>query len=90
MDNQGTRKYALIDLPTEIRAIFESVFRSLDKKGYDPINQLVGYLISEDPTYITGYDNARRLITEIERDELLRELLRYYLLEPRNTQRPAE
>ena len=57
------------------------VYAALKAKGYDPVNQLVGYIISGDPTYITSYDNARVLIRRIERDELLEEVLRYYLMQ---------
>ena len=49
------------------------------RKGYDPINQIVGYILSEDPTYITNFNNARTLIRQLDRDELLQELVRYYL-----------
>ena len=59
-------------------ALYE-VYNALVEKGYDPINQLVGYILSEDPTYITNYKNARTLIRRIDRDELLQELLRKYL-----------
>ena len=55
--------------------ILMSVYNSLKEKGYDPINQLVGYLLSGDPTYITSYGNARYLIRQLERDELLEELV---------------
>lgn len=55
------------------------VYNALTEKGYNPINQLVGYLLSEDPTYITNYKNARSLIRRVERDELLNCLIRYYL-----------
>lgn len=55
------------------------VYEALQEKGYNPINQLVGYLLSGDPAYITSYDNARNLIRRLERDELLEELLKYYL-----------
>ena len=55
------------------------VYDALKTKGYDPVNQLVGYLISGDPTYITSYKNARSLICRFERDELLEEVMRYYL-----------
>ncbi|MDR0818972.1 MAG: IreB family regulatory phosphoprotein [Oscillospiraceae bacterium] len=79
MENFGTKKFTAINRETELRAIMEAVYKALQTKGYDPINQLVGYLITEDPTYITGHDNARTLITQVERDELLRELLRSYL-----------
>ena len=59
--------------------ILMSVYNSLKEKGYDPINQLVGYILSEDPTYITNYNNARSLICRLDRDELLQELLTSYL-----------
>ena len=57
------------------------VFDALREKGYNPINQIVGYLLSEDPTYITNYNNARSLICKLDRDELLQELVRHYLFE---------
>ncbi len=56
-----------------------SVYASLREKGYDPLNQLVGYLISGDPTYVTSYNNARYMIRTIERDELIEELVRAYV-----------
>ncbi len=65
----------------EMKAILASVYRSLSEKGYNPINQIVGYLLSEDPTYITNYNNARSLICKLDRDELLQELVRHYLFE---------
>ncbi len=74
-----TRKFSVIDNKTEIREILSSVYDSLLVKGYDPINQIVGYILSEDPTYITNYNNARSLITRIDRDELLQELVTSYL-----------
>ena len=52
---------------------------SLKQKGYDPINQIVGYILSEDPTYITNHNNARALIRRLDRDELLQELVKQYL-----------
>ena len=61
------------------RMILCEVFRSLSEKGYDPINQIVGYLLSEDPTYITNYNGARSLISKLDRDELLAEMVRLYL-----------
>ena len=61
------------------KEILEDVYSSLEKKGYKPINQLVGYLISGDPTYITNYNGARALISKLERDEILEEVLRVYL-----------
>jgi len=59
--------------------VIHSVYQSLVTKGYNPINQIVGYLLSGDPTYITSYNNARGLIRKLERDELLEELVRAYL-----------
>ena len=55
------------------------VFDALREKGYNPINQIVGYILSEDPTYITNYNNARALIRKLDRDELLQELVKQYL-----------
>ena len=69
------------DDKSNMRFILRSVFDSLNEKGYNPINQIVGYLLSEDPTYITNYNNARALICKIDRDELLQELVRCYLFE---------
>ena len=74
-----TRKFAALDSKTEMKEILSSVYNSLMVKGYNPINQIVGYILSEDPTYITNYNNARTLITRIDRDELLQELVRTYL-----------
>ena len=59
--------------------IIRSTCSSMEKKGYNPINQIVGYILSEDPTYITNYNNARTLICRLDRDELLQELLKNYL-----------
>ena len=62
-----------------MRLILRSVFDSLNEKGYNPINQIVGYLLTEDPTYITNYQNARSLICKLDRDELMQQLVRDYL-----------
>ena len=79
-DNQRTREFVQPSAAdAEMRTILNSVYESLKQKGYDPINQLVGYIVSEDPTYITNYNNARALIRKIDRDVLLSTLLRYYL-----------
>ena len=67
------------DTDNEIRAILTDVYRALKEKGYNPINQLVGYILSEDPTYITTYQGARANIRRIDRDDLLQVLLRNYL-----------
>lgn len=75
-----TRKFNLNeDKGDEIKAILTSVYNSLQEKGYNPINQIVGYILSEDPTYITNYNNARSLIRRLDRDELLQELVKKYL-----------
>ena len=63
----------------ETRQILSMVYAALQEKGYNPINQIVGYIRSEDPTYTTNYNNARTLIRKMDRDELLQELVRYYL-----------
>ena len=63
----------------EMRQVLTTVYDALREKGYNPINQIVGYLLSEDPTYITTHNNARSLIRKIDRDELLRVLVRSYL-----------
>ena len=75
----ATRRFNAIDNKTEMKEILTSVYHSLVVKGYNPINQLVGYLLSGDPTYITSYGNARYLIRQLERDELLEELVQFYL-----------
>ncbi|MBS1419054.1 MAG: IreB family regulatory phosphoprotein [Firmicutes bacterium] len=74
-----TRKFTALDSKAEMREILSSVYNSLMVKGYNPINQIVGYILSEDPTYITNYNNARTLICRLDRDELLQELLKNYL-----------
>ena len=66
------------DKDREIRAVLTEVYRALKEKGYNPINQLVGYILSEDPTYITTYQGARSLIRKIDRDDLLQALLKSY------------
>lgn len=75
----ATKKFETVDNSAEIREILSSVYNSLVEKGYNPINQLVGYILSEDPTYVTNYNNARSLIARLDRDELLQELLMSYL-----------
>ena len=74
-----TRRFTAIDRKTEIKEILSSVYNSLMIKGYNPINQIVGYILSEDPTYITNYNNARSLICRLDRDEILQELVISYL-----------
>lgn len=66
------------DRSQEIKEIVKEVYAALTEKGYKPVNQIVGYIMSGDPTYITGYNNARNIIKKIERDELLEELVKNY------------
>lgn len=78
--NDKTMTFSIGDqTEQEIRRILTIVYDSLKEKGYNPINQIVGYILSEDPTYITTHNNARNLIRKIDRDMLLQSLVRYYL-----------
>ncbi len=63
----------------QIRMVLNQVYEALKEKGYNPINQLVGYILSEDPTYITTHKGARSLICKIDRDDILQSLFKYYL-----------
>ena len=82
MTEKDTQKFTVpSDDRDNMRKILRSVYEALTEKGYNPINQIVGYLLSEDPTYITNYQNARSLICKIDRDELLQELVRNYLFD---------
>ena len=74
-----TRKFTALDSKAEMKEILSSVYNSLMVKGYNPINQIVGYILSEDPTYITTHNNARSLIRRLDRDELLQDLVKEYL-----------
>ena len=67
------------DRKEEIRKTLNVVYEALLEKGYNPINQIVGYILSEDPTYITTYNNARSLVRHIDRDELMQEMVKSYL-----------
>jgi uncharacterized protein (UPF0297 family) len=67
------------DKEKEARIILFSVYEALVEKGYNPINQIVGYILSGDPTYITSHKNARSIVRKLERDELLEEIVRFYL-----------
>ena len=64
-----------------MKEVLTQVYRALTEKGYNPINQIVGYLLSEDPTYITSHNNARSLICKLDRDDLLQEIVRHYLFD---------
>ncbi|MCL2203578.1 MAG: IreB family regulatory phosphoprotein [Defluviitaleaceae bacterium] len=80
MINSDTQKFVLErNNPHETKRILEAVYVALDEKGYNPLTQIIGYILSGDPTYITSHKNARALIGKLERDELLEELVRDYL-----------
>lgn len=85
MQNSGNSKARTLTftIPNEkedyMKVILREVYNAMSEKGYNPINQIVGYLLSEDPTYITNYKDARSLIRKIDRDELLNALLKDYL-----------
>ena len=75
-----TRKFSIVDdKDVEIYNILTTVYQALEEKGYNPINQIVGYILSEDPTYITNHMGARTLIRKLDRDELLQVLVKQYL-----------
>ena len=78
-DKRDTQQFELPREKRSPRDTLLSVYESMREKGYDPVNQIVGYLLSGDPTYITSYNNARYLISRMERDELLEELVRAYV-----------
>lgn len=81
MNGEPTAVFSLYnEKDKEIKEIMTSVYNALQEKGYNPINQLVGYILSEDPTYITTYQNARTQICKIDRDDLLQALLKNYLM----------
>lgn len=65
----------------DIREVLTEVYKALEDKGYKPTNQIIGYLMSGDPTYITGHNNARKLIRQVDRDTILEEVLKYYINE---------
>ncbi|SHE28178.1 IreB family regulatory phosphoprotein [Alkalibacter saccharofermentans] len=83
MDNDNNKDYTVKfdieqDKSQQIKDLVKEVYSALTEKGYTPVNQLVGYIMSGDPTYITSYKNARNLIKKVERDELLEELIKEY------------
>jgi uncharacterized protein (UPF0297 family) len=67
------------DTETIVSDVIDKVYVALTEKGYNPVNQIVGYVMSGDPTYITSHNGARSLIMKVERDEIIEELLRYYI-----------
>lgn len=81
-NTKNTIKFTVpCDDKENMHRILRTVFDALNEKGYNPINQIVGYLLTEDPTYITNYNNARSMICKIDRDELLQDLVHSYLFE---------
>ena len=76
---ETTKLHPIQESGNEAQDILLYVYNALQAKGYDPITQLVGYIISGDPTYITSYNSARSMICRLERDEILEELVRFYL-----------
>ena len=82
MTEQDTQKFTVPNDDREsMRRILRDVYEALTENGYNPVNQIVGYLLTEDPTYITNYNNARSMICKIDRDELMQVLVREYLFE---------
>ncbi len=67
------------DPETRVKMVLDIVYNAMEEKGYNPVNQIVGYIMSGDPTYITSYKNARSMIMKVERDELVEELLKEYI-----------
>ena len=67
------------DPETRVKMVLDLVYNAMEEKGYNPVNQIVGYIMSGDPTYITSYGSARSLITKLERDEILEELVQVYI-----------
>ena len=79
-EKEKTMTFSIIDeKETETKQILRMVYEAMNEKGYNPINQIVGYILSEDPTYITNHKNARSLIRKIDRDELLNMMVKEYL-----------
>lgn len=78
--NSNTQYFKTVQEPKlEVGQVLEHVYKALTEKGYNPVNQIVGYIMSGDPTYITSHNNARVMIMKVERDELIEEALHYYI-----------
>ena len=79
-EKENTVEFSAVDdIDAENREILSEVYDALSEKGYDPINQIVGYLLSEDPTYITNHKNARAVISKLDRDKALNTMVKMYL-----------
>ena len=81
MQDKNNTQYFKVDMDRDydVRDVIASVYTALTEKGYNPVNQIVGYIMSGDPTYITSHKNARSMIMKVERDELVEELLKEYI-----------
>ena len=81
MENLNNTQYFTVEKEQmiQVKDILKMVYQSLSEKGYNPVNQMVGYIMSGDPTYITSHNNARSLIMKVERDELVEEVLKTYI-----------
>ena len=80
MDIGSTQFFKVETEPeTGVRVVLQAVYEALTEKGYNPVNQIVGYIMSGDPTYITSHNNARGIIAKVERDELIEEAVRFYI-----------
>ena len=81
MQDKNNTQFFKVEKEQQIRVddVLEIVYRALREKGYNPVNQIVGYIMSGDPTYITSHNNARNLIRQIERDELLENMVKNYI-----------
>ena len=81
MQDLGNTQFFQVEVEPEtgVKVILSAVFEALTEKGYNPVNQIVGYIMSGDPTYITSHNNARVMIMKVERDELIEEALHYYI-----------
>ena len=81
MANLSNTQYFKVKTEPEVQVkeVLDVVYTAMEEKGYNPVNQIVGYIMSGDPTYITSYKGARSMIMKVERDEILEELMRFYL-----------
>ena len=83
MQDINNTQFSKVEKAPELQVsdVIKIVYQALSEKGYNPVNQIVGYIMSGDPTYITSHNNARSLIMKVERDELVEEVLKYYIRE---------
>ena len=80
MQDLGNTQFFCVEKDNNsVRLVLQEVYEALVEKGYNPVNQIVGYILSGEPTYITSYKDARKLISRLERDEILEELVNYYI-----------